>query len=101
MAPKQRRHLQLLCCRHRCGPSGPAVWFAQAEAQASLAGMSNERNKFNHIISQLDRRYAADAEDIVISPPQQDWIDCHQRESSKLTRLSRTTRWATVSRHSL
>jgi hypothetical protein len=49
-----------------------AVWFAQGEAQFSLAGISNERTKFHHIISQLDHRYAAEVEDIIISPPQQD-----------------------------
>jgi hypothetical protein len=37
-----------------------------------LAGISNERTKFNYIISQLDHRYAAEVEDIVTSPPQQD-----------------------------
>jgi hypothetical protein len=50
----------------------PAVWFAQAEAQFSLAGISNERKKFNYVISQLDQRYAAEVEDIITSPPQQD-----------------------------
>jgi hypothetical protein len=50
----------------------PAVWFAQAEAQFSLAGISSERTKFNYVISQLDQRYAAEVEDIITSPPQQD-----------------------------
>jgi hypothetical protein len=50
----------------------PAVWFAQAEAQFSLAGISDERAKFRHVISQLDHRFAAEVEDLIISPPQQD-----------------------------
>jgi hypothetical protein len=37
-----------------------------------LAGISNERTKFRHIISQLDHRYTAEVEDIITSPPQQD-----------------------------
>jgi hypothetical protein len=40
----------------------PAVWFAQAEAQFSLAGISSERTKFHYVISQLDQRYAAEVE---------------------------------------
>jgi hypothetical protein len=50
----------------------PAVWFAQAEAQFSLAGISTEITKFCHVISQLDHRYAAEVEDVITSPPQQD-----------------------------
>jgi hypothetical protein len=50
----------------------PDVWFAQAEAQFSLAGITTERTKFHHVISQLDHRYAAEVRDIIISPPQQD-----------------------------
>jgi hypothetical protein len=50
----------------------PAVWFAQAKAEFSLAGISSERTKFQYVISQLDQRYAAEVEDIITSPPQQD-----------------------------
>jgi hypothetical protein len=35
------------------------VWFAQAESQFFLAGISGEKTKFCHVISQLDQRYAA------------------------------------------
>jgi predicted DNA-binding protein len=41
----------------------PALWFTQAESLFSLASISNERTKFYHIISQLDRKYAAEVED--------------------------------------
>jgi hypothetical protein len=47
----------------------PDVWFAQAEAQFSLAGITKEWTKFYHVISQLDHRYAAEVRDIIISPP--------------------------------
>ncbi|PNF14234.1 hypothetical protein B7P43_G12202 [Cryptotermes secundus] len=33
----------------------PAVWFAQAEAQFTLAGISSEQTKFCYVISQLDQ----------------------------------------------
>jgi hypothetical protein len=49
-----------------------AVWFAQAEAQFSLAAISSERTKFFHVNSQLDHRYAAEVKDIIISLPEQD-----------------------------
>jgi hypothetical protein len=45
----------------------PAVCFAQAEAQFSLAGISSEKTKFFHVISQLDHRYAAEVEDLITS----------------------------------
>jgi hypothetical protein len=50
----------------------PAVWFAQAEGQIFLAGVKSEKPKFFHVISQLDRRYAAELEDIITSPPERD-----------------------------
>jgi hypothetical protein len=50
----------------------PAVWFAQAEVQFFLAGISTEKTKFYHVISQLDLRYAAKLEDVITSPPVRD-----------------------------
>ena len=51
-------------------PDRPGLWFAQAEAQFELASVTNERTKFNHIISQLDYRHAAEVEDVITSPPE-------------------------------
>jgi hypothetical protein len=48
------------------------VWFAQAEAQFTLAGISSEKIKFCHVISQLHHRYAMEVEDITTSPPKRD-----------------------------
>jgi hypothetical protein len=87
----------------------PAVWFAQAEAQFSLAGISTEITKFYHVISQLDHRYAAEVEDVITSPPQQDPYTklrtellktLSLRESNALSNSSRSRRWATASRRS-
>jgi hypothetical protein len=50
----------------------PAVWFAQAEVQFSLAGISSERTKYFHFISQLDHRYAAEVEVIIVILPERD-----------------------------
>jgi hypothetical protein len=48
------------------------MWFAQAEAQFSLTGITTEQTKFYHVISQLDHWYAAEVRDIIISPPPRD-----------------------------
>jgi hypothetical protein len=37
-----------------------------------LAGISNERTKFYHVISQLHRQYTAEVEAVIIFPPQKD-----------------------------
>jgi hypothetical protein len=50
----------------------PAVRFAQAEAQFTLAGIGSEQNKFCYVISQLYQRYASEVEDIITSPPKRD-----------------------------
>jgi hypothetical protein len=47
----------------------PAVWFAQAEAQFTLARISSEQTKFYYVTSQLEHRYASEVEDIITSPP--------------------------------
>jgi hypothetical protein len=51
-------------------PDRPGLWFAQAEAQFNLAAVTSERTKFNYVISQLEYRHAAEVEDIIISPPE-------------------------------
>jgi hypothetical protein len=40
----------------RLSPSGverPALWFDQADAQSSFAGIINKRTKLHYVISQL------------------------------------------------
>jgi hypothetical protein len=51
-------------------PDRPALWFATAEAKFQLTAITSERTKFSHIISQLDRRHAAEVEDVITSPPE-------------------------------
>jgi hypothetical protein len=50
----------------------PAMWFAQAEVQFSLASITSEKTKLFYVISQLDHRYATEVEDIIIYPPERD-----------------------------
>jgi hypothetical protein len=87
----------------------PAVRFAQAEAHFSLACISSEMTKFFHVISQLDHRYAAEGEDIIISPPERDPYTTLRselvrrltpREDNESASCLRSRRWAIVSRPS-
>jgi hypothetical protein len=48
------------------------VWFVQAEEQFTLVSISSKKTIFFYVISQLDHRYAAEVEDIITSPPEQD-----------------------------
>lgn len=53
----------------------PAVWFAQAESQFTLAGISSEKKKFCCVISQLDHWYAMEVEDITLGSST--WLSLH------------------------
>jgi hypothetical protein len=50
----------------------PALWFALAEAQFTVAGISSEKTKSYYVISQLDHRKATEVEVIITSPPERD-----------------------------
>ena len=52
-------------------PEKPAVWFAQVEGHFLLSGISDDKTKFYYVISQLEHRYAAEVEDIIVAPPAQ------------------------------
>jgi hypothetical protein len=76
-------------------PDRPALWFAQAEAQFELAAITSERSKFNHIISQLDHRHAAEVEDVITSLPER---QPYKTLKSELVRRLSTSREQRVSR---
>jgi hypothetical protein len=48
----------------------PALSFAEAEAEFTLAGISSEKTKFRYVISQMDHRYATEVYDIMTSAPE-------------------------------
>ncbi|KFD46718.1 hypothetical protein D918_09389 [Trichuris suis] len=50
-------------------PDRPALWFAQVEAQFTLAGITQDATKFAYVVSQLESRYAAEVEDIIVNLP--------------------------------
>ncbi|GFX28204.1 hypothetical protein TNCV_15431 [Trichonephila clavipes] len=45
------------------------VWFTQAEFQFALAHITSDATKFHYIVANLDSRYAAEVDDIFITPP--------------------------------
>src|SRR5215468_2238762 len=70
-------------------PDRPALWFAQAEAQFDLAGITRQRTKFNYVVSQLHQQHAAEVEDIITTPPEHEPYD---RLKAELGQPSPTTR---------
>lgn len=50
-------------------PDKPALWFAQIESQFVLAGVTADDTRYHHVLAQLDGKYIAEVEDVVISPP--------------------------------
>lgn len=49
--------------------SNPAVWFAQAEAQFALRGISQDDTKYYHVVAALDSATATRAMSILTAPP--------------------------------
>jgi hypothetical protein len=43
----------------------PNIWFVSAEAQFTLAGITEKRTKFYYVLSQLDHHYVREVWDIV------------------------------------
>jgi hypothetical protein len=70
-------------------PDRPALWFAQAEAQFDLAGITRQRTKFNYVVSQLHQQHAAEVEDIITAPPEHEPYD---RLKAELVRRLSTSR---------
>ena len=58
-------------------PDRPALLF-QAETQFEFASMTIEKTKFNQVISHLDCRHAAEVEDIITSPPENEPYTVHK-----------------------
>lgn len=50
----------------------PALWFSQAEAIFETAGITRDRAKYGYVLSQLPERFAAEVEDIITNPPNED-----------------------------
>lgn len=49
-----------------------SLWFAQAEAQFSLAKITKDIDKYNYVITSLNVRIAQEVDDIILQPPRDD-----------------------------
>ena len=47
----------------------PQLWFAQADAQFALRGITTELTRFYHVVAALDSSTASRVEDIITAPP--------------------------------
>lgn len=70
-------------------PEEPEVWFAQIEGQFILSGITNDITKFYFVIAQLDKQYAAEVKDIIVSPPATNKYDRLKSELIKRLTSSR------------
>lgn len=66
--------------------SKPEVWFSQVEAQFSLAKISNDRKKYDHILALLPIEVINDIYDVIQNPPEHNLFD--NLKTTILVRLS-------------
>ncbi|XP_014367029.2 uncharacterized protein LOC106717641 [Papilio machaon] len=50
-------------------PEKPLLWFSQIESQFCISKITDDDIKFHFLITNLDRRYISDIEDLITSPP--------------------------------
>ncbi|KAG0418059.1 hypothetical protein HPB47_005154 [Ixodes persulcatus] len=61
----------------------PEVWFAQVEAQFSLARITQDGTRYDYVVARLDSRYANEIRDILDNPPA---ANLYQHLKTELTR---------------
>lgn len=64
-------------------PEKPAIWFAQVEGQFAIMRITDNAERFYHILTSLDRQYAAEVEDVLTGP-----ADYNKLKSELIKRLS-------------
>lgn len=70
----------------------PSLWFAQAEAQFSIANITLELTKYSHVVSQLDEHFALEVEDILTNTPENNPYSTLKNELIKRLSLSQEQR---------
>lgn len=53
----------------------PALWFAQAESQFALRGITNQMTRYHHVVSALDTSTLQEVADLLARPPAQQPYD--------------------------
>lgn len=70
----------------------PTLWFAQAEAQFILAGITQENTKYAYIVSNLEERVAHEVEDLITNQPAEEPYTTLKRELIKRLSVSEEQR---------
>lgn len=70
-------------------PEKPAIWFAQIEGQFAISNITSDSTKFYYVVAQLDNQFAAEVEDIIVSPPAQNKYEKLKQELIKRLSASR------------
>ena len=60
-------------------PDKTELWFAQAEAQFEIKGITAEKTKYSYVVSMLDTKTAEQAMDIIRSPPENPFTSLKNR----------------------
>lgn len=58
----------------------PAMWFSQVEAQFEIAGISNDKTRYNTVVGAMDSSVLMHVSDILLgSPQQQSYVNLKER----------------------
>lgn len=73
-------------------PDKPELWFSQLEGQFYLNAITVDATKFWYVVGQLESRYAAHVEDVILRPPPADKYDTIKMELIKRLSTSQQQR---------
>ena len=73
-------------------PAQPTIWFAQAEAQFALRGISSDSTKYYHVLAALDQDTAVRISDVILNVPANDKFDSLKKRLLQTFELQETDR---------